>query len=97
MRDTFAWIDDATENNEALRHALYDLAAHQIAAQALPIAFATSQNLDAKSAGRLIETVAGYPGVTGRTLSKTSTLTVAHRATEILIGLADLKPNFVRK
>jgi hypothetical protein len=33
MRDTFEWIDGATKDSELLRHALYELAAHQIASR----------------------------------------------------------------
>jgi hypothetical protein len=96
MRDTFEWIDGAANGNEDLRHALYDLAAQQIAAQALSVAFATLAEINENEARRVVEQVAGYPGVTMRKMRADSETTVGKRATEILMRLARMRSGFVR-
>jgi hypothetical protein len=96
MRDTFEWIDGATEQNDDLRHALYDLAAQQIASQAISVAFATLAEMSEKDARELVEKVAGYPGVTMRPLSANSQTSVGKRATEIVMSLGRIRPSFVR-
>lgn len=95
MRDTFEWIDRASDKDQNLRQALRDLAAQTIASQALPIAIAKFGNeMTRLQAARLIEDVAGYPGVTSRTMREDSETRVGARATEILIKLLRMKPNF---
>lgn len=96
MRDTFEWIDGATEKNEDLRHALYDLAAQQIGGQAFSLACASQNSIDADEARRLVEKVAGYPGVTGRQIRPQSETRVGERATEVLISLARMRTSFFR-
>jgi hypothetical protein len=96
MRDTFEWIDGATGENADLRHALYDLAAQQIAGQALSVGFVTLGEIDQKAARTLVEKVAGYPGVTMRKMRPGSDTTVGARATEILMRLATMRPGFAR-
>lgn len=88
MRDTFESIDEATRENEDLRAALYDLAAQQLAAQALPILMKRHAFAGRTDAARLIEEVAGYPGVTSRQFRPRSQARVGSRATEILVSLA---------
>jgi hypothetical protein len=94
MRETFDRIDFATESNEMLRAAFYDMAAQQIATQAFAVACATMSTISERAAARLVEDVAGYPGVTGRTIRDSQT-TVGKRATEMLMMLARMKPGFV--
>lgn len=96
MRDTFEWIDGATEDNDDLRHALYDISAQQIGTQAITVAFATLFYTTRDELERLVEKVAGYPGVTGRMMREGSETRVGERATEVAVGLAKLKPNFLR-
>ena len=96
MRDTFEWIDGATEGNDELRHALYDLAAQQIAAQAVSVAFTTLAEMSEADARNLVEKVAGYPGVTMRAMRRDSKTSVGKRATEILMSLGRMRPGFVR-
>ena len=87
MRDTFECIDEATESGR-LRDALYELAAHAIATQALTVAAARRQWIASDEvAGRLVEEVADYPGVTDRHFSINGQC-VGKRATEILMRLA---------
>ncbi len=97
MRDTFEWIDGATSDNEALRHALYDLAAQQIAAQALSVAFATMAEITEKEARSFVERVANYSGVTTRKMRAGSDTTVGTRATGILMRLARMRHGFVAR
>jgi hypothetical protein len=66
--------------------ALYDLAAQQIANQAFVVACMTRSKISKAAAAQLVEDVAGYPGVTGRTTSKGNT--VGERATDVLMVLA---------
>jgi hypothetical protein len=95
MRDTFELIDAATDGDDELRDALYDLAAHQIASQAVSIAFATRTQIDEDHARNLIEDVAGYRGVTGRRMTRESKNKISDRALEIFLRLARIKPGFV--
>jgi hypothetical protein len=95
MRETFDWIDDATENNERLRAAFYDMAAQLIATQAFAVACATRTTISEVIAAKLVEDVAGYSGVTGRTMTKDSKIIVGKRAIEMLMMLARMKPGFV--
>jgi hypothetical protein len=97
MRDTFEWIDGATKDSEQLRHALYDLAAHQIASQALSVAIATRSHIDEDAARELIELVAMYPEVTGRRMTPENAYRISDRAVEILMRLARMKPGFVER
>jgi hypothetical protein len=94
MRDTFEAIDGASEKNDDLRHALYELSAQQLASQALSIAFATMRSIDEVQARQLIEDVAGYPGITQRRMRSDSKTLLGERATEMLISLAKKRPNF---
>ena len=96
MRDTFEWIDGATRDNEDLRHALYDIGAQVIASQAFALACATMASIDKDDARRLVEQVAGYPGVTGRKMTPESQTYVGERAAEIVISLGKDRPGFVR-
>jgi hypothetical protein len=96
MRDTFEWIDSATDGNEDLRHALYDLGAQVIASQAFALACATMKTIDIDDARQLVEKVAGYPGVTGRKMTSESKTRVGERAAEIVVSLAKDRPSFVR-
>jgi hypothetical protein len=96
MRDTFEWIDGATNADEELRHALYDLGAQVIASQAFALACATTAEIDMNEARRLVEQVAGYPGVTGRQMRSGSETRVGERAAEIVISLGKNRPGFVR-
>lgn len=96
MRDTFEFIDAATMNNEDLRHALYDLAAQQIASQAFSLAGQSLTSINATEARKLVETVAGYSGITGRLMRQDSKTRVGERATEILIGLCGNRSGFLR-
>jgi len=65
MRFALELIDAAT-SDEWMRRALYDIAAQEVASQALAIALTNfPSGLDTNQANNLIEGVAGYPGVTG--------------------------------
>ncbi|MCK1706133.1 hypothetical protein IVA86_33210 [Bradyrhizobium sp. 146] len=97
MRDTFEWIDGATRDNEDLRHAMYDLGAQLLASQAFALACATMTSIDKMDARRLVERVAGYPGVTGRRMTPESDTYVGDRAAEIVISLGKDRPGFVRE
>jgi hypothetical protein len=96
MRDTFECIADAANGNDNLRHALYDLAAQQIATQAFSLACARYTQIDDKMASELVEQVADYPGVTGQRMRADNRTTVGERATEILMRLARMRPGFAR-
>lgn len=88
MRDTFESIDEATAADDVLREALYELAAHEIATQTLTVAAARRQWIASDEvAGRLVEEVADYPGVTGRRFPLLDK-SIGQRATEILMRLA---------
>jgi hypothetical protein len=78
-----------------LRGTLYDMAAQQIATQAFAVACVTRSTIFEDVAARLVEDVAGYPGVTGRPMREGSKTTDGKRATEILMMLARMKPGFV--
>lgn len=97
MRDTFEWIEGATGNDENMRHALYDLAAQQIASQAVTVAFASLTTVSRQDIERLVEEVAGYPGVTGRLMREDSKTRVGERATEIAVRLAKMRTSFFRE
>ena len=88
MRDTFESLDEVTERNPLVRHALYDLAAQLLASQAFSIAVAWGLKLDEDEARRLVEGVAGYPGVTQRRMPDYAGCSVGDRAVEILMTLA---------
>jgi hypothetical protein len=96
MRDTFEFIDAATDVNDQMRHALYELGAQAIAAQAFALANATTASIDAEDARRIVEQVVGYPGVTARWMSETKSKRVGDRATEIVIKLAKMRLSFYR-
>lgn len=97
MRDTFELIDGATDRNEDLRHALYDLAAQQIAAQAFSVACVTQAEMSEAIGRQLVEQIAGYPGVTGRYMTEGSQTSVGKRATEILMRLCRMRPGFANR
>ena len=88
MRDTFESIDEATVADDLLREALYELAAHEIATQALTVAAARRQWIASDEvAHRLVEEVADYPAVTARRFPLLDK-SLGQRTTEILMRLA---------
>lgn len=72
--------------------ALYDLAAHALATEALSAASAAGTVLNDQNVRAWIEAIADYPGITMRHINAEKTLLLGDRAEEIAKFLLKVRP-----